>query len=145
MKTLRPVAGSLALALEEEGALAVARGLELAGGDAREVGAAARTGPSGSTLRSFCHGQTKSERTAISSSTGQLIRSTGRTKRLSGTPLANQIVISLARYMRDSVATTAMNSDSASIVEQMAEADVGEQQHHVLRRDPAAAPPGRGS
>ena len=68
-------------------------------------------------LRSFCHGHTNSESTAISSRTGQLIPSTGRTKRLSGTPLANQIVISLARYMRDSVATTATNSDSASIVE----------------------------
>ena len=70
-----------------------------------------------SALRSFCHGQTKSESTAMTSSTGQLARSTGRTKRRSGMPLANQIVISLPRYMRDSVATTAMKSDSASSVE----------------------------
>ena len=39
--------------------------------------------------------------------------------RLSGTPLANQIVISLPRYMRDSVATTATNSDSARIVDRL--------------------------
>ena len=68
------------------------------------------------TVRSFCQGQTKRASTPIRSSTGQLVRSTGRTKRCSDTPLANQIVISLARYMRDSVATTATDSDSASIV-----------------------------
>ena len=44
------------------------------------------------------------------------MRSTGRTKRVSATPLENQIAISLSRYMRPSVTTMAMNSDSASIV-----------------------------
>ena len=42
--------------------------------------------------------------------------STGRTKRASGMPLANQIVISDSRYMRPSEATMAMNSDKDSIV-----------------------------
>ena len=49
---------------------------------------------------------------ATTSSTGQAIRSTGRTKRGVLTPLANQIAISLSRYMRPSVTTTATNSDS---------------------------------
>ena len=44
------------------------------------------------------------------------MRSTGRTKRDRLTPLANQIVISLSRYMRVSVATAAMNSDSVRMV-----------------------------
>jgi hypothetical protein len=52
----------------------------------------------------------------ITSSTGQAVRSTGRTKRDRPTPLANQITISLSRYMRPSVTTMATNSDSASIV-----------------------------
>jgi hypothetical protein len=66
--------------------------------------------------RSFCQGQTNSASAAITTSTGQLVRSTGPTKRLRPTPLANQIVISLSRYMRPSVATTEMNNDSASMV-----------------------------
>jgi len=69
-----------------------------------------------STLRSFCHGHTNSASRPITSSTGQLTRSTGCTKRVSPTPLENQIAISLSRYMRDRVATTDTNSDSASIV-----------------------------
>jgi hypothetical protein len=64
----------------------------------------------------FTHGPTKSASSAITSSTGQLVRSTGRTKREMPTPLANQIAISLSRYMRPMVATTATNIDSASIV-----------------------------
>jgi hypothetical protein len=69
-----------------------------------------------STLRWLTHGQTNSASSSTTTSTGQLVRSTGRTKRESPTPLANQIAISLSRYMRPSVATTAMNIDSASIV-----------------------------
>ena len=69
-----------------------------------------------STLRWFSHGQTNSAITNTTISTGQLVRNTGRTKRDRPTPLANQIGISLSRYMRPSVATTAMNIDSASIV-----------------------------
>ena len=61
-------------------------------------------------------GHTNSASSATTSSTGQAVRSTGLTKRVSPTPLANQITISLSRYMRPRVATTAMNSDSASIV-----------------------------
>ena len=72
------------------------------------------------------------------SSTGQLMCSTGRTKRDRPTPLENQIAISLSRYMRPSVATTAMNSDRLRIVAQVAERGVAEQQHDVLRRDLAA-------
>ena len=53
---------------------------------------------------------------ATTSSTGQLMRNTGRTKRPMPTPLVNQMAISLSRYMRPSVATTAMNSDSVSMV-----------------------------
>ena len=65
-------------AFEEERALAVGRGLELARSDARQVGAALELVLQLAALRSFCHGQTNSDRTAISSSTGQLVRSTGR-------------------------------------------------------------------
>ncbi len=50
------------------------------------------------------------------------MRSTGRTKRVRLTPLANQIAISLSRYMRPSVATIEMNSDNASIVGRCASA-----------------------
>ena len=87
-----------------------------------------------SAARWLTQGQTNSASAAITTSTGQLVRSTGRTKRLRPTPLANQIVISLSRYMRPSVATTEMNSDSASIVEQVAERGIAQQQHDVLRR-----------
>ena len=69
-----------------------------------------------SALRWLTQGQTMSESAATTTSTGAAVRSTGRTKRVRPTPLANQIAISLSRYMRDSVATTAMNIDSASIV-----------------------------
>ena len=63
--------------------------------------------------------------------------STGRTKRVRPAPLENQIVISLSRYIRASVATTAMNSDSDRISRQVAEGDVAEQQGDVLRSDAA--------
>ena len=116
MKTLRPVAGSLALPSKKK-VRSPSPEVWNWPGATRERSDRLSNWSFRIALRSFCQGQTKSERTAISSRTGQLMDSTGRTKRLSGTPLANQIVISLARYMRDSVATTAMNSDSASIVE----------------------------
>jgi hypothetical protein len=61
-------------------------------------------------------GTTSKVSAPITASTGQVVRSTGRTKRDSPTPLANQITISLSRYMRPSVTTTATKSDSASIV-----------------------------
>ena len=61
-------------------------------------------------------GQTNSTSSSTTSNTGQQVRSTGRTNLVMPTPLANQIAISLSRYMRPSVTTTAMNSDSASIV-----------------------------
>ena len=64
----------------------------------------------------FPHGQTKSSNNPITNSTGQAIRSTGRTKRDRPTPLANQIAISLSRYMRPIVITTATNSEHARIV-----------------------------
>ena len=52
----------------------------------------------------------------MTSNTGQLVRSTGRTKRDSPMPLASQMAISLSRYMRPRLSTTATNSDSASMV-----------------------------
>ena len=61
-------------------------------------------------------GQAKVSSSAITSSTGQKVRSTGRTKRASSMPLANQIAISLSRYMRPKVATMATNSDRLRIV-----------------------------
>jgi len=61
------------------------------------------------------HGPTTSASSATTISTGQLVRSTGRTKREMPMPLANQIAISLSRYMRPMVATIATNIDSASI------------------------------
>ena len=144
MKTLRPVAGSLALPSKKN--------VRSPSPEVWNWPGATRERSERRSNWSFSIGAAlvlprpdeEREHARSASSTGQLVRSTGRTKRLSGTPLANQIVISLSRYMRDSVATTAMKSDSASIVEQVAEADVGEQQHHVLRRDAAAARPGRG-
>ena len=69
-----------------------------------------------STPRWLTQGHTKIARMPTTISTGTLVRSTGRTKRVSPTPLANQIAISLSRYMRPSVATTAMNIDKASMV-----------------------------
>ena len=44
------------------------------------------------------------------------MRNTGRTKRERLMPLANQMTISLSRYMRPSDTTTAMNSDSVMIM-----------------------------
>ena len=41
--------------------------------------------------------------------TGHANRISGRTRLISPRPLANQITISLSRYMRDNVATTAIN------------------------------------
>jgi hypothetical protein len=43
------------------------------------------------------------------------MRSTGRMKRSSPTPALNQMAISLSRYIRPRLSTTATNSDSASI------------------------------
>ena len=57
-------------------------------------------------------GQTTSSSTATASNTGQLVRSTGRTKRDRPMPLENQIAISLSRYIRPSVSTMATNSDN---------------------------------
>ena len=103
-------------ALEEEGALAVARALELPRRDAREVGAPLEHVLELGGALVLPGPDEEGEHRRPRSSTGQLVCSTGRTKRCSDTPLANQIVISLARYMRDSVATTATNIEAASIV-----------------------------
>jgi hypothetical protein len=116
MKTLRPIAALLALPSKKNVRSPSAEVWNCPGA-MRERSERRSNWSFRTALCSFCHGQTKSDSAAISNSTGQLVRSTGATKRLSGTPLANQIVISLARYMRESVATTAMKSDSASIVE----------------------------
>jgi hypothetical protein len=61
-------------------------------------------------------GQTNKVNAATTSSTGQLMRNVGRTKRDSPTPEANHTDISLSRYMRPSATTTATNSDRLSIV-----------------------------
>ena len=68
-----------------------------------------------STPRSFSHGQTSSARSPTTTSTGALTRSTGRTKRDRPMPLENQMAISLSRYIRPRVATTAMKSDNDRI------------------------------
>ena len=57
----------------------------------------------------LAHGHTSSDSTAITTITGQANRNRGRTRLIRPRPLANQITISLSRYMRDSVPTTAMN------------------------------------
>jgi hypothetical protein len=64
-------------------------------------------------------GHTTKSNKATTNSTGQLVRKTGRTKRCRLTPLANQIAISLSRYMRPRLTTTATNSDKAMKVERL--------------------------
>jgi hypothetical protein len=61
-------------------------------------------------------GQTYSSSAATTTSTGQVVRSTGRTKRATPTPLANQMAISLSRYMRPRQTTMATNNDRLSMV-----------------------------
>ena len=62
------------------------------------------------------HGQTKSDVSAITSKTGQAKRNTGFRNPAKPWPLVNQTTISLSRYMRDSVLTMAMKSDSVRMV-----------------------------
>ena len=52
----------------------------------------------------------------ITASTGQAKRMTGPRNPPSERPLANQMIISLSRYIRDSVNTMEMNSASVSTV-----------------------------
>ena len=54
--------------------------------------------------------------TPTSTSPGAAVHSTGRTVRASDRPLVNQTAISLSRYMRPSVSTTATNRDKVIIV-----------------------------
>ena len=118
MKTLRAVGRAVGrlVALDEEHALAVGEALEHAGRDARQVGAL-RVALAQLGAVAVAPGPDEQQSAApTTSSTGQVVRSTGRTKRVRPTPLANQIAISLSRYMRPSVTTMATNSDSASIV-----------------------------
>ncbi len=61
-------------------------------------------------------GQTNRASTAMTSQIGQANRTSGSRKLPSPLPLANQIAISLSRYMRDKVATTATNRLSVRIV-----------------------------
>ncbi len=58
----------------------------------------------------------KNTMSTITSSTGQAKRIRGPRKPPSERPLVNQMIISLSRYMRDSVNTMEMNSASVSTV-----------------------------
>ena len=117
---------------------AVARGLELARASRATGRSAARSGRAAPR----CCGCPRARRTAAAapttSSTGQPVRSTGRTKRVRPTPLANQIAISLSRYMRAERDDDGDEQRQRQHRRQVAERDVAEQQHHVLRRDRAA-------
>ena len=54
--------------------------------------------------------------TAMSSSTGQAKRNKGFRKDIKPRPLENQTTISLSLYIRDSVLTIAMKSDSVRMM-----------------------------
>ena len=87
----------------------------------------------------LAQGQTTRRAAApMTSSTGQAERSSGRTKRLSRRPAANQITISLSRYMRDERADDGDEQRQAEDRRQVAEHGVAHHQHDVARLDAAA-------
>ena len=61
-------------------------------------------------------GQTNTDISVITSSTGQAKRNSGTRKKPRPRPLTNQTTISLSRYMRERVLTMATNRDSVRMM-----------------------------